>query len=226
MISFMRRSGSEMPADESLATIARTLQVVATAACFGLILWLLDGLVLELFVVVMLSLLLRGLGKLLARVTRLPVGVCVALVTVALVLLAGSGLYYRGPRFLSGMQELYEKLGPTVSSLRARYGSTPWGHYLVSHWDPGSGALGRPAMSLLGTSLGRVGTFVVVVLAAIYMAAAPHSYLHGFVLMFPVHVRARASRVMQDCGHALQWWMLGQAIAASCSIRHHGFGHT
>ena len=49
-------------------------------------------------------------------------------------------------------------------------------------------------------------------LAAIYIAAKPARYMHGAVLLFPPGARAKAAQVMRDCGRALQWWMLGQAI--------------
>lgn len=212
MSIFRRRTGADLPADQSLAMIARTLRVLAIVASVGLILWLLNDLVLELFVVAMLSLLLRGLGELLAKIPRLPISLAVAIVTLGLVLLSGISVYYRGPHFIAELQDLYEKLSPAVASLEARYGSTSWGQYLISHLRTGAKGLEGPAVSVLGISFGLISTLVVVVLAATYIAAAPRRYLHGVVLMFPPETRAQVSRIMRDCGHALQWWMLGQAI--------------
>lgn len=212
MTLLSRRTGPDMPADSALTVIADTLRLVAIVAGIALALWLLDGLVLELFVVAMLGLLLRGLGEALARFTRVPVGIAVAIVTIVFFVLIGLGIYYRGPRFVSEMQALYKEVGPLLASLKARYGSTPWGHYIMSHFSNGSVSIERPAMNVLGSGFEVLATVIVVLLAAIYVAAAPGRYMRGAVLLFPPSGRAQAARVMLDCGRALQWWMLGQAI--------------
>ncbi|MBW4025182.1 MAG: AI-2E family transporter [Proteobacteria bacterium] len=203
---------SVMPPDQALSAIADTLRLVTIVTGIVFVFWFLDGLVLELFVVALLSLLLRGLAEALARFTRIPVGLAVAIVTVGLVVVLGLGIYYRGPRFAAEMQALYQKLALLIASLQTRYGGTPWGHYIITHFRSGSGGIAKPAMSVLGTGFGLIGTFVVVLLAAIYIAATPSRYTRGAVLLFPPAARPQAARVLGDCGRALQWWMLGQAI--------------
>jgi predicted PurR-regulated permease PerM len=156
--------------------------------------------------------LLRGLAEGLARVTRMPEGLALAIVTIGLVVFAALGIYYRGPRFIFEMEALYQRLGPLITSLETRYGGTPWGHFAITHFTSGSVGIEKPAMSVLGTSFGMIGSFVVVVLATIYVAAMPGRYVRGVVSMFPPDTRGQAARVLHDCGRALQWWMLGQAI--------------
>jgi predicted PurR-regulated permease PerM len=206
------RNSSGLSPELSLARISGTLQVVLILGGTGVLLWLLDGLILELFVVAMLSLLLRGLGEAVARGTRMPMGLSVAVVTIVIIMLCSFGVYFRGPRFVSEMAALYSKLGPLISNFNTRYGRTPWGHFIISHLTSSSMALEKPAMSFISTGFGLLGTILIVLLAAVYIAAMPGRYLNGTILLFPPTERSRVAQVMRDCGHALQWWMLGQAI--------------
>ena len=197
------RNSSGLSPELSLARISWTLQVVLILGGTGVLLWLLDGLMLELFVVAMLSLLLRGLGEAVARSTRMPMGLSVAVVTIVNIMLRSFGVYFRGPRFVSEMAALYGKLGPLISTFNTRYGRTPWGHFIISHLTSSSMALEKPAMTFISTGFGLVGTILIVLLATVYIAAMPGRYLNGTILLLPPTERRRVAQVMRDCGHTM-----------------------
>ena len=198
-----------------MTSLARTARTAAVLAGIMVLLWALGSFVLELFLVVLVALLLRGLARLLARVSRLPTGACLAVVVVGLTLVFGLGLYYRGPRFASEMQSLYDHLVPEVRQLQQRYSGTEWGRFVQRHLMPGGGggSMHIPTLSLLDSTFGVLGETVVVLLAAIYMAASPRLYVRGVVLLFPLPARDRVATILQDCGQTLQWWMLGQGVS-------------
>ncbi|WP_239479415.1 AI-2E family transporter [Lichenicola cladoniae] len=197
-------------------SLSRTARACAVLSGIAMLFWVLGSFVLELFLVVLIALLLRGMAALLARVTRLPVGGSLAVVVGGLTLLAGVGLYYRGPRFAHEMQLLFDRLAPEILRLRQHYAATEWGQFLQQHLMPegGSGAAMRiPAMAVLGSTFGVFGEAVVVVLAAIYMAVSPDLYVRGLVLLFPLPARSRVNTILRDCGASLQWWMVGQGVS-------------
>ena len=62
----------------------------------------------------------------------------------------------------------------------------------------------------LGSALGVGGDLVVILATAIFLAAAPATYVGGFLRLLPLGWRARGHEVMQDLGSTLQLWFLGQ----------------
>ena len=199
-----------------MVSIARTARAGAVLIGIGIVLWVLNSLVLEVFLVVLLALLLHGLAKLLSRVSRLPVSAALAMIVLGLVLLIGIGLYYRGPRFAAELQSLYDHLVPEVRQLRQRYSDTGWGQFVQKHLLPnrgGSTSMRLPTLSVIDSTFGVLAEGVVVLLAAVYVASSPHLYVRGVVLLFPLPARDRVEAIMHDCGRALQWWMVGQSVS-------------
>ena len=211
-MTLFRRSAAPSASDSrALASIAATLRAVALIGGAAALLWLLGSFTLVLFTSVLVGLLLRGLAESLARLTHLPTRAALAVVTIGLLGTVAVGGYYDGPTFVAEMQKLVQRLIPEVHALQQRYGGTFWGHYLI-HALPVSGSGGGGALSALDTTFGIAATGLVVLLAAIYIAAAPSTYVSGMVRLFPLDARPRVASVLRDCGQTLQWWMLGQGI--------------
>ena len=197
-------------------SLARTARACAVLAGMAILLWAVGSFALEIFLVVLLALLLRGLAQVLSRFSRLPAGASLAVVVLGLTLLIGGGLYYRGPRFGHEMQSLYDHLVPEIRQLRQRYAGTEWGQFVQRHLMPegqSSQTMRIPTLSVLGNTFGVLGESVVVLLAAIYIAASPRLYVRGVVLLFPLPARDRAETILQACGRTVQWWMVGQGVS-------------
>lgn len=209
----MARTGPEQDRDLPLASIANTLRITVVVCGIGLSLWLLSSFALILFIAVLFALLLRGLSDMLTRWTRVPGGVSLAVVVLVIAALSALAIYEEGPRFVNQTQLLWQTLVPELESLRQRYGSTPWGHAIENAMPAtSSGHLSLPAVSMVDTTFSGITTAVVVVIAAIYLAAAPDLYVSGTAALFSHGLRPRVRQVMHDCGRILQWWMLGQGI--------------
>jgi predicted PurR-regulated permease PerM len=72
--------------------------------------------------------------------------------------------------------------------------------------------LARIIMGTLWSVLGLFGTLGVILVAAVYMAAAPASYVHGLVHLLPRKQRPQARRIMDHIGHTLWNWFVGQLL--------------
>jgi predicted PurR-regulated permease PerM len=210
------RTSGDAEAAVPLASIAATLRAVALIGGGACLFALLGSFVLQLFLVALLGLLLRGLAELIARRTRVPTGAALTVVTIGIVGSAVLALYFRGPHFVAELQSLYDRISPEFTRLQDRYGNTGWGRLVMAALpnNPTHAAsrIDTAATSALGTTFGLLATVIVVLLASIYVAAAPHSYVRGMVLLFPLDQRARAARVLGHCGSTLQWWLAGQAV--------------
>ena len=53
---------------------------------------------------------------------------------------------------------------------------------------------------------------VVIIVTAVYLAAAPELYVQGVLHMFPFRMRSRLREVMECTGEILRLWVLGQLV--------------
>ena len=68
-------------------------------------------------------------------------------------------------------------------------------------------------VSVAGLTLNALGSLLLMVLVAIFLAASPEPYQNGMVRLVPVAHRARVRAALQACGDALRRWLLGQALS-------------
>jgi predicted PurR-regulated permease PerM len=189
------------------------------ALALAIVLFAFD-LALLLFAAVLLAVVLHGVASRLAQRTRLPRGICLALVlflivggvvalfiTVAPDLMAEFGqLRERLPEAIAKLQEFINQLG----WLETAYDALPKGDGELTLSRPG--IAGRVSSALTST----VGAFVniaIVVLVAIYLAADPQPYVEGTVRLFPLKHRARAREVLDALGETLFHWLQGQLVS-------------
>ena len=74
------------------------------------------------------------------------------------------------------------------------------------------GKLAAPVETVFGSSLGVMTGCVVIVVTAIYLAAAPELYLAGALHLVPFPMRPRAREVLARTGQVLRLWVLGQLV--------------
>lgn len=75
-----------------------------------------------------------------------------------------------------------------------------------------SGIVGG-AVPLLNTVIGAVTGLLLVVIAGLFIAISPRTYMHGVIVLFPRTQRERMGEVLPEAGVALTQWMKGTAIA-------------
>ena len=74
-----------------------------------------------------------------------------------------------------------------------------------------SGFAGSVA-GFLGSAFGLFGTLAVVVIAGLYLAGAPGTYVNGALRLVPVAHRHKAKALCVEAGKALWAWSAGQAL--------------
>lgn len=192
---------------------ALALQLIGAAAVIGAV-WALSNVILLLFLAVLLACILRGAAEWVASRTRLPTGLALALVVIALLSAAIGIAYWIGPKLESEGNDLVGRATLEWSALSHRLGLTKMGgagggpldlHALV-------GRFAAPAESLVGLSIGAVADVLIVAVTTLYLASSPGLYVRGVLHLVPLRFRPRANEVMAHVGRVLQMWFLGQAI--------------
>lgn len=212
------------PRQPDLAHIHALLRVVAAVAGVGLVLWLLGDVLMVVFAAALLATILHGAASALRRWTHLPFWAALALVVLVIVgALVGLG-FVAGPGLAEQATSLRQALTGQAQGLQNRLQGTDWGRFVLDQVPAALGGAkqggGNPIPSgfagsvagYLGAIFGTLGTLVVVLIAALYLAAAPDTYVNGALrLVVPKH-RHKARRLAEAAGQALWAWSAGQAL--------------
>ena len=191
--------------------------IAALVVALLLVLWAARTIVLLAFGGVLLALLLRGLSDPIARRTRMPGGVALALVLIALVGLLALGVTLRAPAVAAQVDTLREVLPRTVDELATQLEQYGWGRAIVAELrpmlqrieDPGTMMLDRAGW-LVPSILHVVALGFVLVFTALYVAAEPRWYAQGLVRLVAPHRRDRAREVLGELGDTLRRWLLAR----------------
>ena len=211
---------------KALEGISLVLRLVAVAAAVAVVVAALGEVVMIIFAAVLVAVMLRGAAVRVGRAVKLPAQWSLLLVLVGLlVLLAGLG-WWRGPMIALEAGQLREGLGVQIEALRANLGQTSWGREILDQIPFGLGsseAAGGTAASVspriagliastLWSVLGLAGTLGVILVAGVYMAAAPQPYVTGLIAVLPRRWRLRERRVLETVERDLWGWLIGQFL--------------
>ncbi|MDQ2801901.1 MAG: AI-2E family transporter [Pseudomonadota bacterium] len=195
---------------DPVRTIAHILRATAIVAGIAALLWALSDAVLVIFLALLFATMLRGLGKELHRLTRLNITIAVLVVFFALIaLICGFG-YWVGPRLANEGQQLWGQMSGQLGSIQNEMHRFGFGGIT----DSGGGGSPLPHMIELvaNSTLGFLAAILVVVVAAVYFAVAPDTYIAGIVYLTPIWYHDRARQIVIEMGHTMQGWLLGQLI--------------
>lgn len=199
----------------ALVRIARATVIGALAL---LLLWLLAKMLLYVFAGILLALLLRGLSTWLQRGTRLPMGLALAVVVIAILVIISAVDYFLAPRIGHEFNELYQQIPAGLEQVRHYLERSTWGQSLVNELQPGNGGISARAVAgrffgIASTTIGILVGAIVVLFIGLYGAIDPDVYVAGAIRLFPLERRARIREVLHEMAHSLRWWLLGRFIA-------------
>ncbi len=232
----------EARALETIASIARPLrsltalfQAVAVAVAIVLLIATLGDVVMIVFAAVLLAVLLHGAGQRVGRLLHIGTGGGLLIVIVGMIAFFGGLGWWQGASLAHQAVQLQDSMIQQLGALRLRMQHTEWGQRLLqelpfglgnvtpgetaSQGGGGQGGGGGNLPHLAGvvagalwSVLGLLGTLGVILVSALYLAAAPGSYLRGVVALLPSHHRPAGRRVLDHLGHTLWGWLVGQFL--------------
>ena len=128
----------------------------------------------------------------------------------------GITLWIRGPTMAGQLHEIWDQLRGQVTGLWERYGQADWLQPLLGRvkgsLQEGTQKIAGVAAGVGTSTLGGLGSLLVVLVTALFFAIDPTLYVEGTARLMPKPWRGRAEDTLRDVGHVLRWWFVGQFI--------------
>jgi predicted PurR-regulated permease PerM len=202
--------------------VQRTLVVVGVVIAALLLLallWYASQVPLLVFAGVLLAIFLNGISGWLRDHTPLRYGWALAVVVLVLFAATASAAALIGPQVGAQVGELREQLPQALGQLEERLAQYGWAQQVLEQAPapedlaPGSNSLIERIGGIFSTTLGALGSFVIILFVGLYMAIDPATYREGALRLFPPARRARLRTVLDEVGGALRGWLIGQLVA-------------
>lgn len=173
------------------------------------------------FAAVLIAIFLRGLADLINERLNIGEGKAVLLVSVLLILILGGGIALLAPSVAEQIRNLRAEMPRSMQNVVAYLSGFGWGRAILDHLpamptiDEITDYLTTTSfLSSVGgffsTTAGMVANFLITILLAIYFAAEPKLYVHGFTKLFPIEKRPRVLEILYGIGETLRWWLIGK----------------
>jgi predicted PurR-regulated permease PerM len=197
------------------ATFASRVLIVAAVVLLALLAWRLLDLFALVFGSIVAAVALRAIAALLERRMRVPHRLSLLL---AVVLITGgvAGIVMAVGQPLGEQIELLrERLPQAVNQFVVWLGSHRIGVSLLQLWQEtrGDDVPWARLASYAGLTLGALGSFGLMLVMAIFLAAEPNTYRHGLLRLMPQPLRPRLDDALQAAGDGLRGWLKGQAVS-------------
>ncbi|NKC33744.1 AI-2E family transporter [Falsiroseomonas selenitidurans] len=191
------------------------LSILLLLALLLALLWLAPDVPLLGFGAVLLAIAFHAAARPLMRHAGMNEPTAVLVVVVTLVLLLAFGVWMGAGPLATQVAQLAEELPRSLSEARETVAAQPWGPAVLNQVDPQQ-ALDRmqgQAVSAATGTLGVLSNTVLVPLLAVYLAVSPGTYRNGLVALLGPNTRSEAQDALQEMGHVLRGWLLGQGFA-------------
>ena len=180
------------------------------------LLWYAIDVFLLLFIGIFVAVLLRAPADWLAARTGWSEGLTLGLVVLVLVALLAAGGFLFGRTVVDQSWQLTQQLPKVIDKVQERLRRTEYGKQVVEATEApppeASAQMVGKGLRLVGSTFAAFGSFVVVLFLGIFLAWQPQAYAEGFTRLFPQRRRKRAREVLDEIGHVLKRWLVGQMV--------------
>lgn len=199
------------------AEFVRKTLIVLGLVLLALLLWKLADVLLLAFGAVLVAIILRALADVLVRYLRVSerwsLGAASLLIFALFLVIA----VMFGTQMRSQLANVAEQLPFAVDNFSKNLGLGAVTDNLNEMLrDVPSGGIASRLAGIGGTILGGLTNLVLVIVAGVYIASAPRTYLQGAIKLFPMRHHERVESSLRASGEALRLWLVSQLIAMTC----------
>lgn len=173
------------------------------------------------FAAVLIAIFLRGLADLINEKLKISEGWAVLLVSVLLVVILAGSIALLAPSVTNQIRNLRDELPRSIENVVLYIVQFSWGRAIIEHMPKlpsvdeifnylTTASFLSNVGGFFSTTAGMITNFFVTILLAIYLAAEPKLYVHGFSKLFPIEKRPRVLEILHEIGETLRWWLIGK----------------
>lgn len=169
------------------------------------------------FAAIVLGAIFDAIASWLCRKTRVGRGIALALSVAGIVAIFAGAFMLFGSQLAREVDTIREQIPQALRGVEAfldRYGL---GQRVRELAAVGSDDISRLASQAGGYALAAgsgIADFVLVLVAAIFLASDPATYRRGLLLMLPIRAEETAALALDDAARGLKGWMVGQAVSS------------
>jgi predicted PurR-regulated permease PerM len=181
--------------------------------------WYLRDLLLLIFASILFALVLSSMADLVKRLTRLPRNLSLALVIIVLLTLLGLVIWLLAPGLAEQAGLLVENLSESLFRLRVNLERQEWARNVLSFLPDrerllsGISTFFMRSPGIISTALGVIGSFFLMLVLGVYLAAGSRIYQRGLIRLLPISSRPRGREILAQLAYILRWWLAGQFVA-------------
>ena len=169
------------------------------------------------FAAIVLGAIFDAIASWLVAKTKVGRGIALALSVAGIVAIFAGAFMLFGSQLAREVDTIREQIPTALRGVEAfldRYGLGAQVRELAA---VGSDDISRLAQEAGGYALAAgsgIADFVLVLVAAIFLASDPATYRRGLLLLLPARAEETAALAMGDAGRGLKGWMMGQAVSS------------
>ncbi|MDT7527749.1 AI-2E family transporter [Sphingopyxis sp. SE2] len=169
------------------------------------------------FAAVVLGAIFDAIASWLCRKMKIGRGVALALSVAGIVAIFAGAFMLFGSQLAREVDTIREQIPQALRGVEAfldRYGL---GQRVRELAEVGSDDISRLASQAGGYALAAgsgIADFVLVLVAAIFLASDPATYRRGLLLMLPARAEETGALALDDAARGLKGWMVGQAVSS------------
>jgi len=206
----------DTPRAQHERSFVRRVLIVISLFALAFLTWQLRSVLLMLFGAVVVGSILRAIADPIARWTRVPNGIAVAIAALLIAGLIIALAWAMGAQVSSQFATLTQTLPGAWDKLQAWVNGLGFGEPLQSWRDAitgsGTGIVSRVS-SFMVSFTSALANILIVVFGGIFLAAQPQFYRTGAIKLIPAARRGLVSEAMNESETALSMWLKGQLIA-------------
>lgn len=158
---------------------------------------------------------IEGSSRFVARYTHMRRWIAMVLLGIVTLALFGLFWWWMGSSIADEFGGIKQKVTEAWSGLQARLGQTTWGSRLLEDAQRAvtSDQVTSRVGGVLSSTVGALGTVLLIFFFGIYFAINPALYVDGGLHLFPKDRRPRLREVLGYVGSAWRSWVLGRTVS-------------
>jgi predicted PurR-regulated permease PerM len=169
------------------------------------------------FTGILLAILLRGLARLVQRLSFVSARWSYPLAICTLLILAVGAGFALGPRIITQAHEIAKGVPQSLASVQAQLEQYQWGHDInrvltrAMREQKLAGYVGSYATTFVAAG----ATGIAILAIALFLGSKPGFYRRGLLQLVPESRRSQATELLKAIGNVAQQWLLGQLVPMS-----------